>query len=114
MSLFVRLLLLLGAVAIVVAIVAGVVLKGMEYTSWIAGTIGAVSIASGLAVRAFASGTGDGGPAGDRINQKRVKTRGSVVGKSGGDVSSGDRIRQTRLDAGGDVIGKRTDAGTDS
>ncbi|GAA4863228.1 hypothetical protein [Saccharopolyspora cebuensis] len=114
MLLSVRTLLLVGAAAIVAAVVSAVLLRGMEFGSWVAGSIGALSIASGLVVRALgAAQSGGGGDPRDRIEQKHVKARGRIVGKSGG-AGEGDRIRQARLDAGGDVIGKQASADADS
>lgn len=111
MLLSVRALLLVGAAAIMAAVVAAVLLRGMEFGSWVAGSIGALSIASGLVVRALGARSGADEASRDRIEQKHVKARGQIVGKSGG--GEGDRVRQVRLDAGGDVIGKqaRSDTG---
>ncbi|MFI0469154.1 hypothetical protein ACH347_34205 [Saccharopolyspora sp. 5N102] len=109
MLLSARVLLLVGAAAIAAALVVAVLLRGMEFASWVAGSIGALSIASGLVVRALGASSG---ASGDRIEQRHVRARGRIVGKSGGG-GEGDRIRQERLDAGGDVVGKQTVSDTD-
>lgn len=107
-----RVLFLVGAVAIVVALVLAVLLRGMEYASWVAGSIGALALASGLVTRLFSPSTSGGGSDGDRIEQSELKAQGSITGKRGGQ-GQGDQIRQTRLEAGGDIIGKQSgpDAG---
>lgn len=112
MLLSVRVLLLGGAAAIVTAVVAAVLLRGMEFGSWVAGSIGALSIASGLVGRALGSSPGAAGAPRDTIKQRRVKARGHIIGKSGVG-GEGDAVRQARLDAGGDVIGKQARSDTD-
>lgn len=112
MLLSARCLLLVGAAAIAAAVVAAVLLRGMEFASWVAGSIGALSIASGLVARAMGARSGVTEESRDLIEQKRVQARGRIVGKSGGS-GEGDRVRQTWLDAGGDVIGKQASSDTD-
>ncbi|MEV4734685.1 hypothetical protein [Saccharopolyspora sp. NPDC049426] len=114
MSLFVRVLFLVGALAIAAAIAGGMMTKGMEYTSWVAGTIAALSIACGLVMRAFMRGVDDRDTTRDRVDQRQVRAKGRIVGKSGGSAASADLIRQTRLEADGDVIGKQEFPNSDS
>lgn len=104
----VRVLFVAGAVVIVASLVMAFVLDGLEAASWVAGIVGAMSIATGFVARAFPSKGGEA--AGDRVDQTRVRSGGSIVGKIAGKSEgpeSADRVRQHRLDAQGDVIGKK-------
>ncbi|GAB3455359.1 hypothetical protein GCM10027570_35970 [Streptomonospora sediminis] len=89
---------------------------GMEYASWVAAVIGALSLAGGLLARALVAGpaapedpsTPATGASGDDIDQTKIRAKRNVIGKQGrGTGPGGDRIRQRDIHADeGDVIGK--------
>ncbi|AOS62192.1 hypothetical protein [Actinoalloteichus hymeniacidonis] len=106
MLLFVRVALFVGAAVIVVAVAAAATLRGVEFASWVAGSFGALTMATGLVMQARRSRSNNSEAPRDRIEQRHVKAGGRIIGKSGGS-GGGDNILQERLDAGGDVIGKQ-------
>lgn len=108
----------IGALLIVGAVALAAWQRGMEYASWVAAAIGALSLAGGLLTRALtpapdpapedSSGSGTRA-SGDEIDQTKIRTKGNVIGKqSRGTGPGGDRIRQRDIHSNeGDVIGKQ-------
>ncbi|GAA4907868.1 hypothetical protein HNR25_003943 [Streptomonospora salina] len=102
-----------GALLVVGAVALAVWQHGMEYASWVAAVIGALSLAGGLLTRTRTPAPDDssspGNGAGDAIDQTRIRTKRNVIGKQGrGTEGGGDRIRQRDIHSDdGDVIGKQ-------
>ncbi|GAB3551600.1 hypothetical protein J2S53_003830 [Actinopolyspora lacussalsi] len=94
-----RVLFLVGLLSILVALFAGAVLLTMDYVAWIAGTIGAVSIAGGFVARALSPDTGGGKSTGDGISPGGGRPRGRFIGRSLPGVR--DRIWQRHLESRG-------------
>lgn len=106
MMLLRRMMLALGAVAIVVAVTLAIAVKGWEFASWVSGIVGALSIAGSLVIRA--ANFGDRKIGGDEIELRNVKAGKKAVGKDGVSDSENDRIMLDGVEAGEDVYGKRT------
>ncbi|WP_146134806.1 hypothetical protein [Actinopolyspora mortivallis] len=89
-----RVLFLIGALALVVTLVAAVA-PGPDYLAWIAGTVGALAVAGGFVARALASDLDE--DSGDRRPVPR-RPRGTVFGGGSG-TSLLERARQRRRSA---------------
>ncbi|MGJ7908576.1 hypothetical protein ACOQFL_19090 [Actinopolyspora sp. H202] len=92
-----RVLFLVGLLSILVALFAGALLLAMDYVAWIAGTIGAVSIAAGFVARALSPDTGGGKSTGDGVFSGVGRPRNRFIGRSLPGVR--DRIWQRHLES---------------
>ncbi|ASU77407.1 hypothetical protein CDG81_02785 [Actinopolyspora erythraea] len=95
-----RVLFLVGVVSILVALFVGAVLLGVGYVTWIAGTIGAISIAAGFVARALSPDSGGGKSTGDGVVPAAQRSRNRFIGRSLPGVR--DRIWQRHLESKGD------------
>lgn len=107
-----RVALMIGGVAVLVAVGVAIVVRGWEFASWVSAVIGAVALAGGWLTRGTGR-KGTGRTVGDSIKQSKIRSGRDVVGKRGSTPGGQDEITQHEITAEQDVIGKDTRAASE-
>ncbi|MEV6232112.1 hypothetical protein AB0L88_30060 [Saccharopolyspora shandongensis] len=113
MAVLKRTVLVVGAVAIVAAVVMAIALRGWEFASWVSAIVGAFSIAGGFAMRANSPGGRDSVSGGDDITITNAKAGRDLIAKETHSDDSNDRIALQDVEAGNDLRAKRIRPATD-